>query len=203
MITHFINTTVDELKNDIDVYTSHNMDWIRKVGVDFFTEMDVAQDVYVKEVVSGVRKFDAIAILLACISHNFHAMLLLQKSYWTTRCQNNYAMTFIKLAFVGQGVFKFIVPCQMETQEEGDVAKNTVADAHVAKDDDNHDNTDLEQDLVETGLLPTDKEDTESTDDEKSNVNDSRENDFEVENLEDHSDAGDIDPLPMDIENTD
>ena len=100
------------------------------------------------------------------------------------------------MAFIGQGVFKFIVQFEMETEVKSDVPKNTVTEAD--------DNTDLEQDLTETGLLPTDNEDSSNEDSlDEGNVNDSRENDFDGENVDNRLDAGNIDPLPMDIENTD
>ena len=201
MLMHFIETTVDNLRNDIDVFASRNMKWIEKVGCDFFEQEDVSPDVYIKEIVSGGCKFDAMAILLACICHNIHAMLLLQKSYWTTRSKNDYAMTFIKLAFIGDSVFKFIVPCDPQKEVQSDVPNDTVQ----ASDDD----MDLE-DLAETGLLPSDKEDSSSdstSEGGNGNVDDSRENDFEGEHIDTHSDAGDSDAedivlMPMDVANT-
>ena len=116
MMTHFIQTSLDDLRNDIDVFASLNMQWIIKVSYNFFAEEDVAPDVYIKEIISGAHKFDAMAILLSCICHNIHAMVLLQKSYWTTRSHNKYAMTFIKLAYMGKGVYKFIVPLETKTK---------------------------------------------------------------------------------------
>ena len=77
MLTHFIQTSLDDLCNDIDVFASRNMQWITKVGCDFFAEEDVVPDVYIKEIVSGAHKFNVMAILLACICHNIHAMVLL------------------------------------------------------------------------------------------------------------------------------
>ena len=130
------------------------------------------------------------AILLACISHNIHTMVLLQKSYWTTRAANQHAMTFIKLAYVGKDVYKFIVPLdtQTERQDNEDACNNNVQK-------ENNDESDLEQDLAEMGLHPTE----ESSDKGDSIVNDSRENDCNSENVESHSDAGDT----MDVDKTD
>ena len=59
----------------------------------------------------------------------------------------------------------------------------------------NDDKSDLEKDLAEKGLLPTE----ESSDEGDSIVNDSRENDFDGENVESRSDAGDT----MDVDKTD
>ena len=81
LITHFVNTMLTAVRNDIDIYATQNMDWIKKVSADFFDQLDVMPDVYIKEIVSGIRKFDEMAILLACISKDIHAMLLLHKSY--------------------------------------------------------------------------------------------------------------------------
>ena len=190
MLMHFIQTSLDDLHNDIDVFASCNMQWITKVGCDFFAEEDVAPDVYIKEIISGAHKFDAMAILLACISHNIHAMVLLQKLYWTTRAANEHAMTFIKLAYVGQGVYKFIVPLDAQTEKQ---AEEDAVNNNVQKE--NNDESDLEKDLAETRLLPTE----ESSDEGDSTVNHSREHDFDGENVESHSDARDT----MDVDKTD
>ena len=189
MLTHFIQTSLDDLHND-RCFDSHNMQWITKVGCDFFAEEDVAPDVYIKEIISGACKFDAMAILLACISHNIHAMVLLQKSYWTTRAANKHAMTFIKLAYIGEGVYKFIVPLDTQTERQDD---ENACNNNVQKEND--DKSDLEKDLAEMGLLPTE----ESSVDGNSIVNDSRENDFDSKNVESRSDAGDT----MDVDKTD
>ena len=190
MLTHFIQTSLDDLRNDIDMFASHNMQWITKVSCDFFAEEGVAPDVYIKKIISGTCKFDAMAILLVCISHNIHAMVLLQKLYWTTRAANEHAMTFIKLAYMGKGVYKFIVPldAQMEKQAKEDAVNNNVQK-------ENDDESDLEKDLAETGLLPTE----ESSDEGDSTVNNSREHDFDGKNVESCSDAGDT----MDVDKTD
>ena len=91
---------------------------------------------------------------------------------------------------MGKGVYKFIVPLETQTekQDEEDAVNNNVQK-------ENNDESDLEKDLAETGLLPTE----ESSDEGDSIVNDSRENDFDGENVESRSDAGDT----MDVENTD
>ena len=76
-MTDFLKITLDKLRNDIDVYASRNMPWIEKVGAQFFEHLDVTLAVYITEIVSGIRKFDEMAILLACISHDTHVMLLI------------------------------------------------------------------------------------------------------------------------------
>ena len=120
------------------------MTWIKKVGHDFFEEKDVSPEVYVKEIVSGVHAFDAMAILIVCVCHNQHALVLLQKSYWTTRSANEYLDTFIKLAYVGSGIFKFIVPLEEKPDPQQD-AKSDVSDGL-------HDDS-VDDDLAGTGLL--------------------------------------------------
>ena len=72
IMTHYLKITIEELRNDIDVFTKSNMKWIRKVAETFFRNLD--GDVYLKELVQGVCNFDAMAILLACVSHNIHAL---------------------------------------------------------------------------------------------------------------------------------
>ena len=105
IMMHYLEITVADLRNDIDVFAKSNMKWIRKVGATFFRNLDA--DVYIKELVQGVCNFDAMAILLACVSHNIHALVLLQKSYWSTRGENGFHNCAIKLAYLSGDAFKF------------------------------------------------------------------------------------------------
>ena len=65
LMTHFLKITVNELRNNINVYASRNMPWIEKVCAQFFEQLDVTSAVYIMEIVSGIQKFDEMAILLA------------------------------------------------------------------------------------------------------------------------------------------
>ena len=105
------------------------MNYIKKVGKDFFDQLDVDPDVYVKEIVAGVCKFDFMVILLSCVLHNVHTMVLLHKSCWTTRHGHDYSMTYIKLAYVGDGVLKFIVPLETSSNEQADASNKEPVDA--------------------------------------------------------------------------
>ena len=147
IMTHYLKITIEELRNDIDVFTKSNMKWIRKVGATFFRNLDA--DVYIKELVQGVCNFDAMAILLACVSHNIHALVLLQKSYWSTRGENGFHDCAIKLTYLGGDAFKFIVPSVLPLPPP-------VVPAEV--DADKEDDLDLEG----TGLLAKNESDNES-----------------------------------------
>ena len=204
-ITHFVITSLETLRNDIDIYAMCNMAWIKKVGADFFDHLDVTPEIYIKEIVSGIRKFDEMAILLACISQGIHAMLLLHKNYWTTQCGQEYSMTCNKLAYMGSGNFKFFV--QVHSQDQADfVDKADVPDKvpEPPTESDHDDVSDGMEDLAETGLLPSDAEmqDHENSDanhDESSAITtDSRANDFVDESI-DFSQATE----PGKLENTD
>ena len=180
MLTHYIKTSLDELRNDIDVYASKDMPWIKNVTADFFNELDVTPDVYIKEIVSGVRKFDAMAILLACISHNIHAMLLLQKSYWTSRSRNDYAMHDIHQIGICwcRECLSLLYPLKWRVRSKEMLCTTLNLRTKVPKSAEKSDDADLPEDLAED-LLPTDMDETDSSDDESSNVaNDSRENNF-------------------------
>ena len=106
IMTHYLKITVADLRNDIDVFAKSNMKWIRKVGDTFFRNLDAD----IKELVQGVHNFDAMAILLACVSHNIHTLVLLQKLYWSTRGEDGFHDCAIKFAYLGGDAFKFIVP---------------------------------------------------------------------------------------------
>ena len=114
-----------------------------------------------KEIVSGVHAFDAMAILLACVCHNILAMILLQKSYWTTRSGNDYSQTVVKLAYVGSGILKFIVPLEekQDPQQQGYLdALEQVNDEAVADTSEQvNDEDSVHDDLSGTGLLLTDE----------------------------------------------
>ena len=122
IMTHYLKITVADLRNDIDVFAKSNMKWIRKVGATFFRNLDA--DVYIKELVQGVHNFDAMAILLACVSHNIHALVLLQKLYWSTRGENGFHNCAIKLAHLGGDAFKFIVPSVLPLPPTAEVDAN-------------------------------------------------------------------------------
>ena len=185
------------------------MAWIKKVGADFFDHLDVTPEIYIKEIVSGIRKFNEMAILLACISQGIHAMLLLHKNYWTTQCGQEYSMTCIKLAYVGSGNFKFFVP--VHSQDQADfVDKADVLDkVPEPPTESDHDNiSDGMEDLAETGLLPSDAEmqDHENSDanhDESSAITtDSRANDFVDESMDFSQATEPGKPKNMDTEDT-
>ena len=133
------------------------MPWIKKVGADFFDQLDVTPEIYIKEIVSGIRKFDEMAILLACISQGIHAMLLLHKNYWTTQCGQDYSMTHIKLVYVGSGNFKFFVPVHSEDQadfvDKADVS-DKVPEPPTENDHDNvsDDNNSIAALFLSTGI---------------------------------------------------
>ena len=185
-MAHFLKIMVDELRNDIDVYASRNMPWIEKVGAQFFEHLDVTPAVYITEIVSGIQKFDEMAILLACITHDIPTMLLIYNSYWTTRCNNEYAMTSIKLAYIGSGNFKFFVPIKSEEQVDAPVTPSQMPNQSDAKDLADE----LAEDLAETGLLP-DEDAESSTLSQDSRGNNFRDADVEKQDVqdEDSSDA--------------
>ena len=122
------------------------------------------------------------AILLACISHDTHAMLLIYNSYWTTRCNNEYSMTKIKLAYIGSGNFKFFVQLTSEEQVDAPVMPSQMPNQSDAEDLADE----LTEDLAETGLLgDEDIQKEESSDAEASMISvDSRANDFNDEDVE-------------------
>ena len=179
-MTHFLKIKVDELRNDINVYASRNMPWIEKVGAQFFKQLDVTPAVYIMEIVSGIWKFDEMAILLACIAHDIHAMLLIYNSYWTTHCNNEYAMTSIKLAYIGSGNFKFFVPIKSEEQVDALVTPSQMPNQSDAEDLADE----LAENLAETGLLP-DEDAESSTLSQDSRSNDFNDADIEKKNVQD------------------
>ena len=65
----------------MDVFTKHNKKWLLSVGKPFFDELDVQPDIYLKEIAAGIHKFDAMAILLCCVAHDIHTMVLLNGNY--------------------------------------------------------------------------------------------------------------------------
>ena len=184
----------------MDVFTKHNKNWLLSVGKPFFDELDVQPDIYLKEIAAGIRKFDAMAILLCCVAHDIHMMVLLNGNYWTTRSGNEHSLTQIKLAYVGQGNFKFIVPLnaelkppKMDTTPPTDQLQMDEVDAWQ-QDASQSDNTEL----MDAGLLPehetsklpsaSDSDAREASVDEpdpssssrSSPMDDSCENDFDV-----------------------
>ena len=57
ILTHYLHISLEMLRNDIDVFAQRNKKWILTVD-----ELDVQLDVYLKEIIRGIHKFDAMAI---------------------------------------------------------------------------------------------------------------------------------------------
>ena len=128
IITHYTKMSLEDLRKNIDVFAanSKNLKWIKAVGKDILAKCDLDAETYI---VQGSRPFDELAIILACASHNIHCCILLDGDYWTTRAQNEHTDCPIRLAYVGEGCFKEIIPLQ------------------------NPDESDVEDDLEGAGLL--------------------------------------------------
>ena len=105
---------MEDLRKNIDVFADNtkNLKWIKSVGKDILAKCDLDAETYIADIVQGSRPFDELAIVLACASHNIHCCILLDGDYWTTRACNEHRDCPIRLAYVGQGCFKDIVPLQ-------------------------------------------------------------------------------------------
>ena len=53
-----------------------------------------------------VENLDELGILIISQCFHLHTLILVNGSYWTSRAENEYRDTLIKLAFCGEGVFK-------------------------------------------------------------------------------------------------
>ena len=184
----------------MDVFTKCNKKWLLSVGKPLFDELDVEPDTYFKDIASGLHKFDALAIQLCCATHDIHAMVLLNRNYWTTRCANEYSLTQIKLAYIGQGNFKFIVPLNdqlIPPKTEAEPLKMGEVDASQLDASESD-----EAKLMDAGLLPDQDtsqlpfarysdvgeasvhEPESSSSSQPSHMDDSCENDFDDEDID-------------------
>ena len=173
IFTHYTRTSIEELRENVDVFCKRNKKWIEVIGQDVFQKLNIDAKDYVKELVQGLRGFDELGIVIACATFNIHCNILLNGDYFTTRRGNDYKDCIVKLAYIGDGIYKEIAPLQ--TQDE--------------------DNNDVEQDLEGTGLLDDDPDVSHSadekdgeqfdsdygehSDEQNEDPNDSREHDFD------------------------
>ena len=190
----------------MDVFAQRNKKWILSVGKDFFDELDVQLDVYLKEIIGGVCKFDAMAILLCCVAHNIHIMVLLHHTYWTMRCAHEHLMTQVEVAYVGDGNFKFIMPMDAPLQSSQNDPAVKATSQEDAVDASNNDDTQSDiDDLVDAGLIPDDAvtkngterpRESESDASTQKTMDDSHANDFldeDIDNMDVTTEKQDMD----------
>ena len=128
-------------------------------------------ETYIADIVQGSRPFDELAIVLACASHNIHYCILLDGDYWTTRAGNEHRDCPIRLAYVGEGSYKEIVPLENPEQsdDEDDLAGAGLLE-NEQSDADGGDNSDAGFD---------DEYYTSSEDNSDNDNDDSRAHDFD------------------------
>ena len=143
VLTHYTHTSLDDLRKNIDIFVSYtgNMKWIEKFSSDILKAINLDAEEYVSQITQGLCGFDELAIVIACAAHNIHCMVLLQNSYWTTHCKNDYTNCLVKLVYVGGGVYKEIKPVLTTSQSFED--------------------SDEEEDLHGTGLLSDQNDETD------------------------------------------
>ena len=117
IFTHYLKISLEEFQQNIEIFCKSNVNvkWIAKVGADVLDRMNIDVDTYIAQLLSGHYPFDELAILIASISHNIHTIVLINRSYWTTRRDLEYSDCLVKLAFCGDRVFKEITQTDLPT----------------------------------------------------------------------------------------
>ena len=84
ILSHYIQTDVQKLRENLKQFAVKNSDWITKVGIDVLRRSQLTTDQYIKNICNGTIPFDELAVLVTCRIYNVHCEILLKNSYWTT-----------------------------------------------------------------------------------------------------------------------
>ena len=95
-----------KLKTALMQFCTSHLDWIQSVSADYLKQKQVSLDVYIKDLCCLQGNLDELGILIISRCFHLHTLILVDGSYWTSRAENEYKDTLIKLAFCGDGVFK-------------------------------------------------------------------------------------------------
>ena len=107
IIMHYISgMSLEQIRQQIDMFSQKNMNWIRKVGVSTFNKLSLSPSDYVDRLVEGTVDLDGLALLIAARACNIHVIVLCKERYWSTRADKLHEDCEVKLAFSGVHSFK-------------------------------------------------------------------------------------------------
>ena len=107
-----------KLKAALCQFVSTHMDWIQSVASDYVKAKQVSLEVYLRKLCNLDGKLDELGIMIISRCFHVHTLILINGSYWTSRAENDYKKTVIKLAFCGEGIYKELCPISEEDTDD-------------------------------------------------------------------------------------
>ena len=100
--------SLQELRQQIDMFSVDNINWIWKVSVSTFNKLSLSPQHYIDGLVEGTVILDELALFIAARVLNIHIIVLCDGRYWSTRADAPHENCHVKLAFAGGHSFKEI-----------------------------------------------------------------------------------------------
>ena len=91
--------SLEELRQQINMFSADIIKWIHKVGVSTFNKFLLSPQDYVNTLVEGTAVFDELAFLIAARVLNIHVVVSLAERYWSTKANVSHEICHVKLAF--------------------------------------------------------------------------------------------------------
>ena len=144
MFTHYIQVDMETFIQHVHRFARQHLAWINKVSADVLAKSNLSIENYVKGIAGSTINFDELCVLIACRAFNIHCAVLLENSYCTTHKNNSFSGCLLRIAYMGDNIFKEI---------------NADLDGSFSEPSSDSDNSDLEG----TGLLNSEEENEAST----------------------------------------
>ena len=209
LLTHNLGGDIPSLRAALTNFIGTNVKWINDVCGPLFEERCIKVDLYLNSMIEPGFMFDDIALTIFAMMSNYHVLVLCHNNYWTIHSKNEYKNCIIQLAYFGGNDFKALVAktvgadtfLSITTSEQTLVVidedpvsdkmpdlENVEDTPQVLEHPNIPDDTDLQTDLIGTGIMPeldlpnetsirdagtvhNDVDDTEITDHAQSNEN--------------------------------
>ena len=79
---HYISgMSLEQIRQQIDMFSQKNMNWIRKVGMSTFNKLSLSPSDYVNRLVEGTVDLDELALLIAARACNIQVVILCKERY--------------------------------------------------------------------------------------------------------------------------
>ena len=155
IFSHYIQTDVQQIRQNFKQFAFKNSAWISKVGIDVLHRSQLTTDDYIRNISNGTIPFDELAVLVICRIYNVHCVILLKNTYWTTHPKSMFHDSVLCLGYIGDFTFK-----EISTEVIDELSPNSDHDSG---------NELADEDLQGTGLLQSDADAENSYDEATDN----------------------------------
>ena len=96
------------LRADLKEFIGANTKWIHETCLDILELRQQKVEDFCNSLIEPGFQFDELAITVVCKMKSIHCLVLLEKSYWTTRAKFDFRGCLVKLCYLGGGIYKEI-----------------------------------------------------------------------------------------------